>query len=179
MAANIDDSAALANWIALAQNGDRSAFEFLIENTQSKLFKFCFVLSANRAQADDLLQETYLRALVKIHKLREPNQFMAWLFRIAKNVYLDQWRSRKLQGQAMNKIADLADSSRDEEATHTVAVRQALSQFDPKDRYLLSLIDLAEFTYAEAADIFGESEAAVKSRVFRLRKSFLKKLTGE
>ena len=172
-----DQPSSLAKWVLLAQSGDKSAFESLVEETQRKLYRFCVALSSDRGHADDLFQETYIRAFTKIKNLRDPGQFEGWLFKIAKNVYLDQKRYEKsaTQGKESIKIHTPVESTA--EPANAISVRRALSQFKPKDQYLLSLIDLAEFTYAEAAEIFGESEAALKSRVFRLRKAFVKILS--
>ncbi len=177
--ADVDRHVTLGKLVQLVQAGDTRAFELLIEETQSKLYRFCSILTADKSLADDLFQETYIRAFAKIRKLREPSQFSAWLFRIAKNVYLDDRRSEKTRAQGREMIKSQAVEEAALEPTNAIAVRRALSQFDPPDKYLLALVDLAEFTYGEAAEILGESESAVKSRAFRLRKRFAKILSGD
>lgn len=177
--AHVDHHVTLGKLVLLAQTGDTRAFELLIEETQRKLYRFCNILTSEKSQADDLFQETYIRAFTKIRKLRDPSQFSAWLFRIAKNVYLDDRRSEKSKAQGHEAIKNQMVEEAAFEPASTIAVRRALSQFDPQDKYLLALVDLAEFTYSEAAEILGETESAVKSRAFRLRKRFAKILSGD
>lgn len=170
MTNNNPDLAALAKKI---KSGDKEAFARLIELTQNRLLRFTLALTGDRALAEDLCQETYVKAYTAIRSLEKNEALMDWLFKIVKNLHLDFVRARGNQNASLedaNLDAVCADSA---DQAQLIAVHRALSQFEPEDRHLLLLIDLEERSYAEAGHILGISEDAVRTRVFRLRKRFV------
>ena len=70
-----------------AQQNNINAFSSLIEMYQDELFKFCILLLGNVELAQDVCQETYIIALQKINKLKNPSAFKSWLFTVAKNIF--------------------------------------------------------------------------------------------
>ncbi len=158
-----------------ACSGDQKAFGLLIEKTQARLFRFTLALCGNRQLAEDLCQEAYLKAFSRLSTLENGKAFLDWLFQITKNQYLDHVRSKASRTVSTEDepIADESTSSAD--FAEALAVHEALSQFEPEDRWLLLLVDLEERTYREAAEQLSITEDAVRTRLFRLRKEFLQK----
>src|SRR4051794_16823968 len=78
----------LETLVLSAQKGDEAAFSALIERTQDRLFRFLLYLTNHRALAEDLTQDTYLRAFEKLPGLKDPKSFSPWLIRISRNVFL-------------------------------------------------------------------------------------------
>jgi RNA polymerase sigma-70 factor (ECF subfamily) len=156
-----------------ARDGSRDAFGSLIEQTQSRLFRFCVVLCKSPVQAEEICQETYLRAFQKIKELNQDSLFFDWLLKIAKNIFLDQVRSADHRLREHGEVDFEALGLEERDLSELLMVRDALSQFETEDQYLLILVDLEERTYEEAAKIMGISEDTVRSRLFRLRKIFL------
>ena len=68
---------------ARAVKGDEQALSQLVELTQDSLFRFCYYLTADRSRAEDLAQETYLKAFEALPKLREPGRFSSWLLKVS------------------------------------------------------------------------------------------------
>ncbi len=83
-----------------AQRGDRQAFAVLSERYWDRLYRWLFHLTHNRHAAEDLTQETLLKAFANLSRYRLGSHFHAWLFRIAYNTFVNQWhrneRSRQL-----------------------------------------------------------------------------------
>jgi RNA polymerase sigma-70 factor (ECF subfamily) len=156
--------------IDAAKSGDTKAWRELIEATQNRLFRFCLVLCGDPVKAEDLCQEAFLKTFDKLSKLEKPDSFMDWLFRMTRNLYIDQYRVRKETEELPAEEGGAAPQI----AEH-IAVHQTLSQFEPDDRYLLMLVDMEEYSYKEAGEVLGISEDAVRSRLFRLRKLFVEK----
>lgn len=152
--------------------GNKQAYGQLIELTQNRLLRFTLALTGDRALAEDLCQETYVKAYSAIKTLQKNEAVIDWLFKIVKNLHIDFVRARKNQNVSLEE-ADLESVCSDEgDRAELIAVHRALSQFDPEDRHLLLLVDLEERTYDEAGQILGISEDAVRTRLFRLRKRF-------
>ena len=171
---------AISELVAKAAKGDRAAFGDLIEATQNRLFRFAITLCGDRNLAEDLCQEAFIKAHGNLSSLSNPNAFVDWLFQITKNLYLDLCRSKSskmasLDDEENGIMAEAASEGGD--MGDILAIRKALSQFEPEDRCLLVLVDLEERTYQEAAEILGITEDAVRTRLFRLRKAFIEKMS--
>ncbi len=167
---------ALKEIVEAAAGGDQTAVKELIESTQSRMFKFCLVLCGDPVQAEDLSQEAYIKALTNLKKLKEPGAFIDWLFRVTRNLYIDQ--RRRHREQSLSPEETEKQEAPAHEMTEILAVHKVLSQFETDDRLLLVLVDMESYSYKDAGEILGISEAAVRSRLFRLRKIFVEKWQG-
>ncbi|MGE4131518.1 MAG: RNA polymerase sigma factor [Bdellovibrionales bacterium] len=152
------------------QQGNAKDAKELVEATQTRLYRFCLLLTGDRPQAEDILQEAYLKAFSAIHTLSQPEAFWGWIFQISRNLFLDSIRSAKPTVSILDHSELEAESP---DLAYTITVHQVLSRFESEDRLLLMLVDLEKFTYREAGAALGISEDAVRSRLFRLRKDFL------
>lgn len=162
--------------IRAVQGGDQKAFSQIIELTQDRLFRYCVLFCKRREVAEDLCQETFMRAFAKLHQVAEGQAFLGWLFQLAKNIYIDQMRLKSSQEIPSEVIRD--QSAVNHPVDRLMMVQQALSHFDPEDRHLLLMVDLEGFSYLEASKIIGISEDAVRSRLHRLRQALKEKLTA-
>lgn len=168
---NIED---VKKYFNLAKNGDRGAIGSLIDLTQNHLFRFCYYLCGNKNLAEDLCQDTYVKVFENIKSIKEDSSFQAWLFKTARNHFLDHVKSPK--NTKTKGIEDVINDIAGSDNHHIVLeVRQCLLQLDQDDRALLLMVDLEGLTYEEAAQALNISLEALKSRVFRARKAFLEK----
>src|ERR1700690_1152875 len=94
-----------AEAIAQIRAGDADAFRVLVERHSRSVFRLAFRMTGNEHDAEDLVQETFLRAFRQIRKYDGRASFGTWLYRIASNCSLDLIRSRK-RGQEMNAPAE-------------------------------------------------------------------------
>lgn len=121
-------------------------------------------------RARDLVQETALRALRARNIPREPVAFRAWLFTILRHVAIDEFRRARLaEAEPPPPIPWPIDDSR----IATITVRQGLAMLGTEAREILVLIDVAGFTYAEAAELLGIPIGTVMSRLSRARAAML------
>ncbi len=81
-------------------NGNNKAFDLLLSRTQSKLFSYILFVVRDRDRADDVFQETFVKAIAKLHEGRytTSGKFLAWLMRIAHNVIMDNYRENRSKG---------------------------------------------------------------------------------
>jgi RNA polymerase sigma-70 factor, ECF subfamily len=159
----------LTNLVERAKTGDREAFGALIENTQEDVYRFCYYLCGNKARAQDLMQDAYVRVLENIKKLDDNEKFTSWVFRTAKNLYLDYLKSPRSKEQAYE------DTGASEARTEAIVqIRQAFSKMTPEDRFLVLMADLQKASYSEIAQMLEISEEAVTSRIHKARENFKK-----
>jgi len=90
-----DPYSEVADYVRLAQEGDRPAFEALYNNYKTQIFNFIYWSVRNHEVAQDLAQDTFVRAWQGIRGLRDPAKFPGWLFRIAQNKIIDENRRRR------------------------------------------------------------------------------------
>jgi RNA polymerase sigma-70 factor (ECF subfamily) len=132
---------------------------------------FAISLSGNVDRADDLVQETLLRALANIHSFQPGTNLSAWLFTILRNLFRSEYRKRKREVEdADGSFAESLKSNPDQIGrVEFQEFRAALAQLPPEQREALILVGASGFSYEEAADICDCAVGTIKSRVNRAR----------
>jgi RNA polymerase sigma-70 factor (ECF subfamily) len=140
---------------------------------------FAISLSGNVDRADDLVQETMLRALANIHSFQPGTNMSAWLFTILRNLFRSEYRKRR------REVEDTDGSFAEGLKSHPEQLgrvefqefRAALSQLPAEQREALILVGASGFSYEEAADICDCAVGTIKSRVNRARSRLAKLLS--
>jgi RNA polymerase sigma-70 factor (ECF subfamily) len=175
------------------REGDRSALNQVILEVQDRLYRFCLYLASDEQLAEELCQETLIRALGNIADLKEPRQIFAWLFKVARNLFIDHHRTPEAKLIALQKqdhqdnddsndpglLASLPDPATASGQECLISVRETLSRLTMDQREVLLLMDHQEFSVEEAARILGLTENALKSRLHRARKAFVQSFGGQ
>lgn len=153
------------------------------------LYGYAMVLSRNRAEAEDLVQETCLRALRAIDRLRAEGSAKSWLFTILRNIWLNQLRQRRTAPDLIELDADEngtyepVDQAQDqakgfESKVEREQVRDAIQQLPVEFREIVILREYEELSYQEIAGLLGCPVGTVMSRLARAR-SRLRDLLSE
>lgn len=176
------------NLVKLAQNGDRAAFQMLMERYQRRIFNLCYGMLRNKDDAADLVQEAFIKAYKNIDRFKGNSKFYTWLYRIAKNACIDFIRKQKRR-----RTVDFDDSIRREEPVDgdetllpsplginpaKVAGRKelleqieaALDTLSDNHREILILREIDGLAYQEIADTLDISIGTVMSRLYHARK---------
>jgi RNA polymerase sigma factor (sigma-70 family) len=148
-------------------------YDAFAENTlplQSDLKRYCLAKAGSAWDADDLLQETLVKAYRWHVRFPEREMTKPFLFRIAANSWVDICRSRKLQPQTGQLEEERFGSY---EEWNRWDVREALEllsdRLEPRQVVLILLIDVFAFTSKEAGNLFGQTEGSVKAALHRAR----------
>lgn len=164
--------------IDLAVQGDRSAFTALVEMNQERLFASMIQVTGSPDEAEEVVQEAFIRAFIKLDTFQGNSQFFTWLYRIAFNsaltrkrrnrvrVSLDHWRESN--GLEVADPADAVDEPmlRQERVNRVRAAIQILSE---DHRTILVLREMQERSYEDIAEILEISIGTVRSRLSRAR----------
>ena len=154
-----------------AVNGDPLAAAALVRATQGDVWRLCAALG-DRQSADDLTQETYLRAFGALHRFAGRSSLRTWLLAIARRVCADAVRAGRRRRLTLVGDVDLAALAADDGADRVgegVAVSDALARLDPDRREAFALTQVLGLSYAEAADVLGCPVGTIRSRVARAR----------
>jgi RNA polymerase sigma-70 factor (ECF subfamily) len=155
--------------IAACQRGEREAFDLLVARYQRPIYRLCFRYVNNHEDANDLAQESFLKAWRGISRFRGDSAFSTWLYRIAVNTCLNFRSGRKPEAHELDeRLVDprplaLAEVERDSQASR---VREAVSRLPEKQRATLILKVFHELTHEEVAGILGSSVGTVKANLF-------------
>ena len=132
---------------------------------------FAFSLCANRDRADDLVQETLLKAWTHMDSFQEGTNLLAWLFTILRNTYLSEMRKRRREVQDSDgkKAERLSVAPAQQGRVDVEDMRKALGLLPPDQREALVLVGAVGMSYEEAAEIARCAVGTIKSRVNRAR----------
>src|SRR3954453_14017931 len=132
---------------------------------------FAISLCGNVDRADDLVQETLLRALANINSFEPGSNMPAWLFTILRNLFRSEYRKRRREVEDADGTYAQNLKSQPEQSGHVEfqEFRAALGKLPPDQREALILVGASGFSYEEAADICGCAVGTIKSRVNRAR----------
>jgi RNA polymerase sigma-70 factor (ECF subfamily) len=142
-----------------------------ILNTIPSLRAFAISLCGNVDRADDLVQETMLRALANINSFQPGTNMSAWLFTILRNHFRSEYRKRRREVEdADGSYADSLKSHPEQQGhVEFTEFREALAKLPSDQREALILVGASGFSYEEAANICGCAVGTIKSRVNRAR----------
>lgn len=132
---------------------------------------FAISLCGNVDRADDLVQETLLRALANIRSFQPGTNMSAWLFTILRNLFHSEYRKRRREVEDADGSYAERMKSQPEQTGHVefVEFRKALARLPPNQREALVLVGASGFSYEEVAEICGCAVGTIKSRVNRAR----------
>ena len=165
LALNLSD----AELVSLFQNGSQDAFAELLNRHKAKVFTSILVVVKDRYLAEDLFQETFIKALrlLKEDKYNEDGKFLPWIIRVAKNLTIDHIRKNKRQplivtedGSPIFSSYKFADSDAESvliEREESVMVRKLIAQLPEEQREVLVMRHFADMSFKEIADATGVS----------------------
>ncbi len=153
---------------------DDRLFEQIYVQYNSLIYNYLYRSTLNHHTAEELTQETFLKAFRSIYRFRKQSSLKTWLFTIARNGYLDHMKKK----QSAEKIIDPTKTSFVDQSdifssfNEKMLIRHILLKVSEKDRTLIILRDQSGFAYHEIAKIMGMTEGQVKIGLYRARKKF-------
>jgi RNA polymerase sigma-70 factor (ECF subfamily) len=162
-----------------AQSGDSRAFELLFDRYYDMIHAFAYRLCLGETEADDIAQESFIRAARSLPRFRGEASFKNWLYRIAHHAATDWLRSAGRRNRQAAQLASEAEISAQGRPADYTPIHQALRQLPTDWREALVLVFFEEMTHAEAARILGCAETTVSWRIFRAKRVLRKLLRQE
>jgi RNA polymerase sigma factor (sigma-70 family) len=163
--------------IAGCRQNEREAHAGLVKKYTRRIFAICYGILGNIDDAEDAVQETFLKAFQKIGDLRTDDQFFPWIARIARNLCLDFLRRRKNREVALSDVPDQAEQSH-QDNTDYQDFQDTIRRLPDQFRLPLVLYYFDGRSTKNIAEALEISEAAVHTRLSRARKE-LRRLLNE
>lgn len=181
-----------APFVAQARKGDDRAFAELVKRYEAKIFRLAQHITQNREDAEDVLQETFLRAYEHLDQFQGNSKFYTWIVRIAVNQALMKLRRRRTdKSVSLDETIDTGEdtvtreiAAWDEDPEQRFSREElgeildsAIQTLAPAYRSVFLLRDVDDLSTEETAEALGLSVPAVKSRLLRARLQLREKLT--
>ena len=182
-----DDEAVL---VAAAKTGDLGAFEELVNRYERKIFRLALNLTQNREDAEDVMQDAFLKSFEHLGGFQGNSRFYTWLVRISVNEALMKLRKRRPNQVSLDQPVESEEDllpreiedwgptpeQRYGQTELNEILSSVVSQLEPLYRVVFVLRDVEELSTEETAQMLGLSLAAVKSRLLRARLKLRQKL---
>ena len=166
--------------------GDRDAFGILVHKYQEMVFAYAFQKVRNEADAQDVMQEVFLRAYRSLYALRQPHRFRSWLYTIMSNE-CNRWLARAAKTRQREVL--LADAGGDElrvEPGHTIStegwradLEQAMAALPDENRVAVSMFYMGDCSLKEISEFLGVSVNTVRGKLHRARQQLGRALSEQ
>jgi len=183
-----------AQWIRQTLQGNTAAFGNIVRKYQNRLFRSVAVLTGDRDEALDVVQETFVQAMLKLGLFEQRSQFFTWLYRIAYNLAAKARRQRRRRLRLTAAIRWMAGveqpfgsgdrqehdrpDKRLEHNERCIQVQRALAQLRQPHLSVVILREIDGLAYEEIGRVLSLRPGTVRSRLHRARLQLLRKLRG-
>lgn len=165
-----------------AKAGEYSAFELLFERHRALVYRFSYQMTQRRDDAEDIVQEVFVRAYQNLHRYRDEAKFTTWLLRIATNLGTDRGRmihrrQRLEQQESAGALSWMTVGNTEDPIKNLVReqlkeiLRRAISALPDHHRNVIVLRDIEEMDYKDMSATLGCSVGGAKLRVLRARRA--------
>ncbi|MFD2673403.1 RNA polymerase sigma factor SigW [Marinicrinis sediminis] len=175
----------------LARDGDRHAFAEIVDLYKDKIYHLSYRMLGNAQEAEDVVQETFIRVYKNIKRYDPTHKFSTWIYRIGTNLCIDRLRKRKFtaysldadqsDGEGMDGYSVLAAKDPLPEDQLTLSetqqqIREAISKMPEKYRSVIILRYLEDMSLQEISEVLDMPVTTIKTRVHRGREYLRKRL---
>jgi RNA polymerase sigma-70 factor (ECF subfamily) len=187
------EQSSVSEMVAAARKGSEEAYELLVTAYGPKLMGYFYRNTGSRSEAEDLLQETFLRLVRGLKKYKEKERFDVWLFRLSHNLLIDYWRKRKMiragdvsgdDGENWLMESRLGDSADDPVAVLAAIeakdeLQAGLARLSPEQRETILLRYFSGLSFEEIAKTGGVPLGTALARVHRGLKQLKQLMANE
>jgi RNA polymerase sigma factor (sigma-70 family) len=168
-------------YIEQVLNGKVNAFSYIVERHKDKAYNLAFRICGSHEEAEEITQDSFLKAYKSLSGFKMKSSFATWLYRIVYNTAISQVRIKKkgvlslddFPADANDFIGDNASEEAAEYEYRNSLVNFALQKINEDERGLISLYYYDEMTTEEISDVTGISKSNIKVKLFRARQKML------
>lgn len=174
--------------IALVKKGERDAYRFIVERYQDRIIALAYDVLKNRAEAEDVAQEAFVKAFLALDSFKAESSFYTWLYRIAYHMAIDM-RRKSSRREALGALGSGDADGKENPIENTLAapgelspealydrkqrascIDSALKEVSPEHRAIILMREVDGLSYDEIAEVVGISKGTVMSRLHYARK---------
>ena len=159
--------------------GDKEAFASIIKNFEKPMYIYCYHMLKSKEEAEDALQEIFIKVYEQIHKYRPNMSFSAWLYKIAYNYSLNQIRSKKRWFRFIDRYKYDQPETPTQQIDSQTTLKDYLNLLTAEERHILVLRAIHRYHFNEISEIMNMKPATVRKKYERLRKKLQTKEVNE
>lgn len=190
---NVQEDIPDSHWVQEARQGDLQAFDYLMSKYSGRIYALLYNMTSNKEDAEDLLQEVFLKAYKALPKFKEKSSFYTWVYRIGVNTAINYVKKRKKkQGLSLDHLdlglerdPALVQMASQETPDRNLNLKElqkklnsALQTLSENHRTVVVLHDIQGLPHHEIGKILGVSSGTVRSRLFYARQQLQAQLTN-
>lgn len=164
-------------YIRRIKGGETDAFAYIARRYQRMIFTIVNKIVASPVEAEDIVQDIFVKIFQSIDKFREESEFTTWVYRIAYNTTISQLRKRRYEFVLMEEGFENLPDDKISDDIDNISLEQQLSFLDmvlaklsPDDAMLITMFYIKDFSIRDISEITGLSEGNVKVKLHRIRK---------
>ena len=163
----------LENLVTRIQQGDTHEYATIVRTFQQPIFRYCYRMLDNKQDAEDAVQDIFIKAYRSLHQFKQADNFSAWLYRIAYHYCLNLLRKHRTRRRLLTLLSSGSPATSSEQALDNVLYKpilaEALARLSIQERNLLFLRVYEEKSFAEIGDILKVSPNALVKRMQRIQ----------
>jgi RNA polymerase sigma-70 factor (ECF subfamily) len=159
--------------------GDKEAFASIIRNFEKPMYIYCYHMLKSKEEAEDALQEIFIKVYEQIHKYRPNMTFSAWLYKIAYNYSLNQIRGKKRWLRFIDRYKYDHSETSTEQIDSQATLKDFLNLLNTEERHILVLRAIHRYDFNEISEMMNIKPATVRKKYERLRKKLQTKDVNE
>ena len=169
-------------YIDLCKMGETDAFRYIVSEYQQLVYTLAFKILCNEADAEDITQETFIKAWQNINRYKRQYKFSTWIYRIACNACYDKLRSkRSIKNVSITDYDVFSEINQEEQLQNKELKELILTLTDglsPKQKLVFTLSDINDLEIEEIQIITGMTPAKIKSNLYLARKHIKTKISN-
>ena len=170
--------------VLAAMEGQRMAFQQLMARYEEKVYRMIYFRTHDRLDAEDICQEVFIQAFKSLRRLKDPERFTGWLFRIASNRIKDHYRKKRVRAifsflpdverDADRAVADKGTGvlEKIERQEFWIRVHTMLDRLSKMEREVFLLRFFDDLSIREISEVIHKSQSTVKTHLYRALKKF-------
>jgi RNA polymerase sigma-70 factor (ECF subfamily) len=167
------------------KGGDYSACNFIVDKYKAFVFNICIRIVKNREDAEEVAQDSFIKAFKSIEKFKNESKFSTWLYRITFNNAISKTRNKKIFKSDLDEnVVDTVSYSHISDGLESLnridrkkVLKRAMENLNEEENVLVSLYYFEENSVAEVSDITGFEQNYIKVKIHRARKKLYKGLS--
>jgi RNA polymerase sigma-70 factor, ECF subfamily len=162
----------LEHAIAQVKRGDKEAYTLIIYRFQKQIYLYCYYLLGSKEEAEDAVQDIFIKGFQRIHLFEPQVSFSAWIYKIAYNHCLDILNRRSRRRKILSLLK--RDQIIDQELPYEDLIYQLLDKLSAEERHILLLRAVEEYSFDEISEIMDLKPSTIRKKYERLRKKLLR-----
>lgn len=170
------------HYINKVKEGDTNSFAILVDNYKDMVFSLALKIMRNREEAEEVSQDTFIKAFRSLHSFKGDSKFSTWLYKITYNNCMDRTKriSRSYNAQTIDTVVENKIESSEsildsiERKERAKLIEQCLEELPQEERLILWMFYYQELSLKEIIDVTSYTQANLKVKLHRARKKLLK-----